>query len=447
MFFGAWYLFFIIHTWHRYNQNLDQLIKNKEENGNADHCIALVKQLYKTKKTDCHKLLKLIPSSKTQNLFAMACELIQLNDATKYTPNKSEPIEQKGASNFFMVAQGSCLAGPLDKELETLYGKDATLTTIFNVEQGKKKQADANNDKTITENAVKKYVTGQFFEEKQFQQLCNNKTNGNSKTCELLKLKSTQIRLFFATRTCRDAIRVFEGVNDLETRLESISCLTSTKSKKRALHSCTYETKSSLKTKAKEYGVDIGIHTFLKGEYLIRAGRVASREIDMRTRQCDSFVLKSGQVIITDPADADVFGINQEITKDQDALEMVTAGTNDSYVTAYQEEVYNKDDPRLRCVGKDVRAMEDTVVYIVRLHHDKETLGRRFAALGDVWCCASTDARSGKGTTTNKPMRHSSYGSNNSNESLLSSRESTDSLLNIEVEEASKAVQFRNHVR
>jgi serine/threonine protein kinase len=45
---------------------------------------------------------------------------------------------------------------------------------------------------------------------------------------------------------------------------------------------------------------------------------------------------------------------------------------------------------------------------VVRLHHDKETLGKRFAAFSDNWCCASSDARSGKGTTTCKPMRESS---------------------------------------
>ena len=358
------------------------------------------------------------------------------------TDEKNRHVSRKDTdgpigTNFYMVVEGTLLSGPKKNEsteekeidakeaIENKKMPNGQVASSFtaniiiggstSVEKSINNNADNNNndnnnDNNSDTNAFKEYISGQFLEEKSNDDLM---AKSCCKKCSLLKLTSTQIRLFFATRTCRDAIRVFEGAKDLEERLKYITCLRTSKSKRRALQSCTHETMSS----ASAVGVDIGIHMFTRGEYLLRAGRVASRAIDMRTRQCDSFILKTGSVIITDPTDSlstDPTNLDT-ITTDANSNAIVAPGY-DGYVTAYQDDLYDSKDPRLRCVNRDVRALEDTTVYVVRLHHDKETLGKRFAAFGEAWCCASSDARSGKGTTRDqtKPMRQSSLGTKSS---------------------------------
>ena len=383
-----------------YNRQLDEKKKDPEQEKNIKIRQTMVETLLSKKGSDCAKLLSLLPSKDTRRNFAVACELIVLDGNTVDQRMAKDDTSLNGVgSSFYMVAVGKCRAGP---------SGFATSEQKQGQGQGQGLQEEGVGQKQD----FKEYVAGQFLEDKCHQDLVAQE----GEKCTLLKLHSEQIRLFFATRTCRDAIRVFEGSNDLEKRLEQITCLRTVSAKRRALHSCTHETM----TTAIDYGFDIGIHTFQKGQYLLRVGRVASREIDMRTRQCDSFVLKSGRVAIVDPSSSE-HGVRTSSEQQQQqqqqqqsggaaaasssslsggadgaALEIVRPGL-DGYVTAYQEEeAHDRDDPRLRCVGMDVIALEDTSVYVVRLHHDKETLGKRFAAFSDTWCCATTDARSGK---------------------------------------------------
>ena len=384
-----------------YNRQLDEKMTHGQEK-NIIIRQTMVETLLSKKGSDCAKLLSLLPSKKTRRNFAVACELIELDGNTDDQRMAKDDTSLNGVgSSFYMVAVGKCRAGP------------SGFATSEQKQEQQQEEQQEEEEEVKQEQDFKEYVAGQFLEDKCHQDLVAQK----GEKCTLLRLHSEQIRLFFATRTCRDAIRVFEGSNDLEKRLEQMTCLRTVSAKRRALQSCTHETM----TTAIDYGFDIGIHTFQKGQYLLRVGRVASREIDMRTRQCDSFVLKSGRVAIVDPSSSE-HGVARTSSEQQQqqqqqqqsggaaasssslsdgaddatALEIVQPGW-DGYVTAYQEEeARDRDDPRLRCVGMDVIALEDTSVYVVRLHHDKETLGKRFAAFSDTWCCATTDARSGK---------------------------------------------------
>jgi hypothetical protein len=292
-----------------YNKQLDEKLTDGEEMKRVSERQKMVERLLSKRGTDCAKLLGLLPSMKTRRNFAVACEMIKLDGTDtglRVARDDAGGVANGVGSSFYMVAEGKCRAGP----------------SGFFTNNQKMSNNEGEGDGEVGED-VREYSTGQFLEEKCHQDLVARK----GEKCTLLRLHSEQIRLFFATRTCRDAIRVFEGSNDLQSRLEQITCLRTLSARRRALHSCTHETM----TTAIDYGFDIGIHTFQKGQYLLRAGRVASREIDMRTRQCDSFVLKSGKVAIVDPSVSDQRGGGAGVGGN-----LIVRPGVDGYVTAYQ---------------------------------------------------------------------------------------------------------------
>ena len=193
-----------------YNEHLDTQMNNEKEKEMVKHRETLVEKLSTLKDTDCYKLLNLLPGKATRQNFAGACEQISLDSGkllccvagllcccfvvllfvetnvlrTSLSPSpptrctlffvvvfclSSGRIHQSNtdgnSSNFYMVAQGSCLVGPVGFQCKGLTYTGASTTNPLH-------STTIATAATSTKGEVKEYLMGQFFEEKPFQQFC-----------------------------------------------------------------------------------------------------------------------------------------------------------------------------------------------------------------------------------------------------------------------------------
>ena len=279
------------------------------------------------------------------------------------------------------------------------------------------------------------------------------------KTCQLLRLSASDVETFFEGEPL-ELIRQWSQRNDLKSRLEQIhqgmkiaraeakrrkkagvsadqplaAEATSTSapaapgprarkyeklvSLKKALKSCNMESERSSRTKQ----VPLGRLTFRKGTMLLRNGSLADSALAERTlcgEPCPSFVLHTGKVAVLPPDYA--LGLDLEDTAwfSEIPPEHILTPGPEGYICV------NPGDSSFS-YRKDVWAIEDTDVFVVRLLQRRANAprkGTRFASELGVCCCAAP-SKSQKGAT-GKPMRESSLSSRHK-QSIKSGKSAND---------------------